>query len=72
MQTRGFASAHLAGAFALFDNDHLSIAVVPAIRANMVCPMQIAAGLTYNQFWRFQKDMTPAIALPVPANTLLW
>jgi hypothetical protein len=64
--------SRLAGAGALLDDDHLPIAVVPTIRADVMRPMQLPAGLTNDQLGAFQENMAAAVALPVPANTLLW
>jgi len=64
--------ARLAGARALLDDDDLPIAVVATVRADVMRAMKLPAGLTNDQLGALQEDMAAAVALPVPANTLLW
>lgn len=74
MQTREVqdrSKAVLACPGPLLDNDDLPIAVVTAIRADVVGSVELTAGLTGNQLRALQEDVAPAIALAVPANSLL-
>jgi hypothetical protein len=64
--------ARLAGAGALLDNDDLPIAVVATVRADVMRAMKLPAGLTNDQLGALQENVAAAVALPVPANTLLW
>jgi hypothetical protein len=55
----------------LFDDDDLATPVYAAVWANMVGSLQFPAVAAGNQFGRLQENVATAVALPVPADSLL-
>jgi len=55
---------------ALFDHDHLAIAVVAATRANMVRSLCFTTVIAGDQVNRCDEDVSAAITLPMAADPL--
>ena len=61
----------LLAAFALFDHDHLAAVVPTATRANVMRQFKFLAVAALDEVNRGDKVMPAAVALTVPADTLL-
>jgi hypothetical protein len=58
---------------AFLDDDHLTAAVVPTRRADMMNHVLLAAGVARHQYWHVLEEiMTPPVALAVARDALLW
>jgi len=55
---------------ALFDHDDLAIAVIAAARAYVVRSLGFTTVIAGDQVNRSDEDMSPAITLPMAADTL--
>jgi hypothetical protein len=57
---------------ALLDDDDLAAAVVPATWANVMGPLHLATIAALDEGRRREEDVPSPVALPVPADSLLW
>jgi hypothetical protein len=55
-----------------FDHDHLATVVHAAIRADVMRPLHFVAMAARYELNRFNEVMPAAVALAVPAHSLLW